>query len=520
VIVYLPCLLFLFGLALSYAGAGSRRQLGTMAMVAAVGWALSLLIGPAGALWAAGPLLATALLRRPGQRVRSSFEVLTRRATVLAGGALVALFLASQLPAGENPYLLNVVPWLLGAVGTAWVINPIDARERVQGQVLMVGATAALIQMAVPAGGIALTAAGLLALVPTLGLRAMLAAPWRLLLSPLLLGLAGVCALVALSGVAVASPGFAELPLTLSGSVLLGGSVVLLAAALGEPAGLEWSGLLGVLALISQAPTLRWSALAALLALATAVERNGERPAWLGLAALAAVPVLQGLAPSAWSARFQTVALATGLVCLLYASRAGLLRRVALPAAVFLVLQTVPSLTPGNLTRFQWIALGGGLLLSARVLLLSAGEKRGAAQLREALVMGLLLLAIAARDPLGLGALSTALLTIELVVVGEDVSEPMGRSIVDRLLHLAKSNWPPGITFAGATLAVIAALQASLALGLVASSMLAGLQLAPLFDKQTGAVPISAAGRWRWLRPSVSLLCGLAPALVARMLRL
>src|SRR5256885_14293868 len=71
---------------------------------------------------------------------------------------LVPLFAATRLPIGEDPILLSAVPWLLGAVGTAWFTSPIDEPERLQGQALMIAAVAVVILSAVPAGP--LTAGG------------------------------------------------------------------------------------------------------------------------------------------------------------------------------------------------------------------------------------------------------------------------------------------------------------------------------------------------------------------------
>src|SRR5207244_12473048 len=89
-----------------------------------------------------------------------------------------------------------------------------------------------------------------------------------------------------------------------------------------------------------------------------------------------------------------------------------------------------------------------------------------------------------------------------------------------RLVRLARSNWPPAVTFAGASMAVIAALQASLALGMLAALLLAGLQLAPLLDGHALAPspqrPRSPLG---WVVPAVSIACGVAPALLLHMLR-
>src|SRR5207247_357315 len=96
---------------------------------------------------------------------------------------------------------------------------------------------------------------------------------------------------------------------------------------------------------------------------------------------------------------------------------------------------------------------------------------------------GLLLLAMGARDSLGLGELAVVLLLVDLAIVRID-HLPAASGRVARMVFLARSNWPPSATFAGATLAVIGALQASLVLGLLAAIMLAALQLAPLLDRQ------------------------------------
>src|SRR5207302_1478229 len=92
------------------------------------------------------------MLARTGKRLNSSFEGLTRRVATIGAALLVALLLAARLPVGENPLLLSAVPWFLGALGAAWFASPIDQPERLQGQVLMVAAAAAVILAAVPAG--------------------------------------------------------------------------------------------------------------------------------------------------------------------------------------------------------------------------------------------------------------------------------------------------------------------------------------------------------------------------------
>jgi hypothetical protein len=86
---------------------------------------------------------------------------------------------------------------------------------------------------------------------------------------------------------------------------------------------------------------------------------------------------------------------------------------------------------------------------------------------------------------------------------------------------LARSDWPGSITFAAATLTVIVALQAGLALGLLAATLIAALQLAPLIDRHAAApAPERPRSALQWVGPMLSIGCGIAPALVLRMLQL
>jgi hypothetical protein len=139
----------------------------------------------------------------------------------------------------------------------------------------------------------------------------------------------------------------------------------------------------------------------------------------------------------------------------------------------------------------------------------------------EPLLKALLLLAISARDPLGLGALATALLLIDLALVRSSAEEAPARSRSRALRLLGSSNWPPSVTFAGVTLTLIAALQASLALGLFAALLLAARQLSPLLDgiqaEAGGQRPRSVLS---WVSPLISIASGVAPVVVLRMLRL
>jgi hypothetical protein len=521
-IVYLPFLAFALGALLAYGSAGRRRQLGTILIIVASAWSLALLAEPRATAWAVGPLLTTWWLRRPAERMRSNFETLTRRVVTIAAFVVLALVLASRLPFGENPLFLNAVPWLLGAVGAAWVLSPIDAAERLQGQVLMVSATGALLLAAVPAGIATAAAGGATAIIPLLGERARTPATLRPLLSSLMLLAAGLAALVAAVGLPLGRQNLLDIAINPSGQALLGAAIVLVAGALLAPVGIEWAALLGIVALMAGAPALRWSAVAALVAVATALERAGERPAWIALASLAAVPLIQALAPPAWTARVQAVALGVGLVILLYAGKEAIVRVFVLPASAVLVLMSVESLSPANLTRFQWIAASGVLVLITIAGVVRLRQSAGARiVLGDRLLAGLLLLAISARDALGLGALAMALMLVDLAIVRVDDMPGPTLGLAGRLLRLGRSNWPPSATFAGASLAVIAALQASLALGLLAAVMWAGLQLAPLLDHHLLASgPERPQSRVRWLGPALGLAVGIAPAVVLRMLRL
>ena len=521
-IVYLPVALFVLSLLVAYGSAGRRRQVATVGTVVAAAWSLALLVEPGSANWAIGPIAATLLLPRPRKRARSSFEGLTRRAVTIAVSLLVAIFLASRLPIGENPVLLSAVPWFLGALGAAWFASPIDQPERLQGQALMVAAAAAVILAAVPGGPFTAGLAGAMSLLPLAGERWRVPGQLRLPVSVALLALAAVAAVVAGVGLSVARIYLFDFSVNVSAPVLLAIAVLLVAGAAVAPIGFEWTALLGVLAVSATAPSVRFAALGALIAVATVLVKEGERPAWIGFAVLVITPVLQALAAPAWSLRVQAGALAVGLVLILLGARPGMLRVLVLPATGFAIMLAIGSVTPPNLVRFQWIAAVGALLLVARLVLarMIDGDARPEI-VRDQLLLALLLLGISSRDALGLGALAAALLLIDLAIVRIDElpERPMG--LAGRIVLLARSNWPPSVTFAGAAIAVIAALQASLALGLLAALLLAGLQLAPLVDRHALAPsperPRSALG---WVGPVVSIASGVAPALVLRMLRL
>jgi hypothetical protein len=523
VIVYLPAALFAAGLVLAYASTGRLRTTATLVVVTAAAWSLALLVGPFAAWWGGGPLLATLLLARRAERIPSSFEVLRRRAVTFAVALAIALFASSRLPIGEHPLLLSAVAWFLAALGTAWFVSPIDHRERLQGLALMIGAAGALVLAAVPAGPLTVAAAGAMCLTPLAGERLRVPGRLRPATRVLFVGLGLIAAGLATTGFPIARLFLFDLSFSLAGPVLLGIGILLVAGALVTPIGFEWVALVAVLALSASAPGLRWAALAALIAIATGVEGRHERVAWIGFGLLASTPVLQALASPTWSARAQVVTLGAGLVLIVFSAGVGMLRSLVLPAATLLVVLALDGIGNGNLTRFQWVvALGVGVLtvpsLLVRFGMIALPERPN---LREHFLLGLLLLAIGARDPLGLGLAAAVLLLIDFGVVrSADVLTPI-RGWAGRLKALARSNWPPGVTFAGSTLAVIAALQPSLPLGLLAALLLAALLVSPLLD-----LPVSAPAETRprsafsWVAPALSLACGVAPALVLRMLRL
>jgi hypothetical protein len=312
-----------------------------------------------------------------------------------------------------------------------------------------------------------------------------------------------------------------DIVLNVSSLMLVGAAILLVAGAAATPLGIEWAAALGVLALAAAAPGLRWAALAGLIAVATTLERRGERPAWLAAGALALTPVLAALATLSWSLRVQAVALAGGLVLMLFAGRVGTLRVLVLPTTALLVMVALGSANAAQLVRFQWIAAAGGVVLLVRAALTwILPDSDGRVPLRDGLIAALLLLAISARDPLGLGTLAAVLLLIDAAIVRID-DFPLPSSRWSRLVVLARSNWPGSITFAATTITVIAALQAGLALGLLAATLFAFLQLAPLLDRHA-AVPATERPRsaLQWVGPALSIGCGIAPAVVLRMLQL
>ncbi len=523
-ILSLPVVLVGVGVVGAYLRAGWIRIAATITMLVATAWSIALLTDVRlGVAWLIGPLLATGLVARGESPGRLSFEDLTRRALTLAATTLVAIFAAARFPIGENPTSLSGVPWLLAAVGAAWLISPLDRRERTQALVLLVSAGAALLIAAAPGGALTAAASGLMAIAPVIGARWPLAPRARPVAMLAFLIAAAAIAGFALLGTALPRPGLQDLAFSLDGPALPAAALLLVAGALVAPLGRPWVALLGVLSVLAVAPSLRWAALAAMVA--TSVEHEGleERTAWLGLFLLALTSLFSALVAQPWSARAQVVGLAGSLVLMAMASRYRMLRSLVLTATAVVILQDTAGTTGALMVRFQWVAAAGAALLVSRSLLAwYQGGPKGSRLVEDQLMLGLLLLAVGAHDPLGLGALAAILLLVDLALVRAHSSDrdllPGGR--LRWLAQLATSSWPPAIRFAAVTVAVAAVLQTSLPWGLLAAGFLAALKLVPLIRRDDRPLR-TAAGRTAraWLGPAMSLACGVAPALVLRMLR-
>src|SRR6202022_4338033 len=122
------------------------------------------------------------------------------------------------------------------------------------------------------------------------------------------------------------------------GTILLAIAVVLVAGAALTPVGSEWAALLRVLAVSRAAPSVRCAALGALLAVATVLAKDKEHRAWIACGVLGLTAVLQALATRAWSGRVEAAVLALGLVLMVLASSAALIRMIVLPATGFLIM--------------------------------------------------------------------------------------------------------------------------------------------------------------------------------------
>src|SRR5256712_4956988 len=179
-----------------------------------------------------------------------------------------------------------------------------------------------------------------MALMPIAGERWRLPGPLQLPVSLTMLGLAAFAAVVAGLGTSIARIVLFDFSLDVSGAILLAGAVLLVSGAALTPIGSEWTALLGVLVVSASAPSLRWAALGALIAVATVLTKEGEQLAWIAFGVLGLTPVLQGVATSTSTstARVQAAAPGLGLVPMVLAAPAGVIRVLVLPATgVFVV---------------------------------------------------------------------------------------------------------------------------------------------------------------------------------------
>jgi hypothetical protein len=239
---------------------------------------------------------------------------------------------------------------------------------------------------------------------------------------------------------------------------------------------------------------------------------------WLGLVALALAAVLPAVATPPPSGAAQAACLAAGLLLLVAAARDLRVRALIIPVAAIYGLDAVQHLPNPGVARFQLISLAS---VACLVPLTLAGrpriDKNDLHSTRDALTLGLLLLAIAAASPLGVLAASVLLVEIAIVSPLTVRATPADVSPVE---VLAQSGWPPAIAFAGRVLAMIATLQQSVALGMMAGAMVVGLQLSPLKKRQPARPQLEQPPLSQRVVPLVSLVLGFAPELLHRMLRL
>jgi hypothetical protein len=228
--------------------------------------------------------------------------------------------------------------------------------------------------------------------------------------------------------------------------------------------------------------------------------------------ALLLSPVIQIVAAAPFALRFSAVTLAAGLALVALAASAPAVRALVLPAASVQVLEVVQKLGPAGVTRFQLAAAAGAILLCAYPLIADSRARPDRVRMsRAVMTAGLLLIAVAAHDPLDLGSVAAFLLLIDLAVVAP--SRPDGP-----LGGLAHSSWPPAVAFSGRLLAVAAAIQVSVGLGALAVALAAGLLVSGIMARphRKAGGPAPTAGDW--LVAAISLGCGLAPAIFLQML--
>jgi len=477
------------------------RLAGGLVMVAAASAALATMIGPRGGLWGLGPALALLVLSPGRARPRLAFDPLVRRSATIGALTLGATLAGLQFPIGDLPRPLAIVLWDLAALGLGWQLTALDSDEVVAGAVLAIAGGSALLMVAFPGGvgGVTAATAGALAATPLLTRLGHRHLPG--LGAVLLAGAAVTVVALALGPPASASLG--DLAFAVRPPALLAVAVLLLGVwAIQRDA----RGLVAVpatLMLVTGSPALRWAALATAATLVLDPEDGDSRFAWAGLAVLASAAVLGDALDPAPRLRLVSAALAGGWLLLVAGRRAPAL----LVAIGSLFLSVQVPLLPGDASgRIQ-------LLASITAAFLGAGAVIVPERARRRLSLALILVALATQTTTG--ALAAILLVLDLLVIVV-TAPPDAAAGWQTLRGLARSGWPPTVAFAGRTLGVLAAIETSRLLGVVALGLLLGLLLAPMFTASPEAAP--AGSRVRGLVLAVvSLGTGLAPAWVARL---
>jgi hypothetical protein len=226
--------------------------------------------------------------------------------------------------------------------------------------------------------------------------------------------------------------------------------------------------------------------------------------------------VLGAVSPASPSYRAQAALVAGGQLLLALAARALRIRALAITPVLIYAFETVQRLPAQGQTRFQVVSVAGAACLMILVLTgWPSGGRDERYALRDALTMALALLVVAASSPLA--TLAVSLLLVEIVIVSPARARP--RTGPEWLETLAHSGWPSAIAFAARILTVIATLQQSILLGIATIALVAALQLTP--TERRAARPRPAPVRsWQLLVPLTSLLFGLAPEILRRVVKL
>ena len=517
--------LFAAGLLLAELGQGKPSVMGVLLMLGTAAASLSVLSGAWSVAWAIGPAVASIILPHEGQVRRLTFEALVVHAAVVISLIAVATWSAIQLHVGDIPWPVLVLLLNVGGTGLAWIAVPRGASERDRGTVLAIAGGGVLLLALGRAGFPSAAAVGVLAALPALRqypistFAADAARRARLAYA----GLAVVAVVFALSGRGLTGS-LVDLPFSLDGLVPVGLFVVLAGAAVLEPKPLNAVVLVSMLALALSNPAVRWAALATVVSLVLRPERPHYRLAWGGIALFWFSAVAGSvLLPVSFVAHALPVSLVTAWLLLAGdAVREQQPRVLALPLVTFYLLMTLISLSADDLPRFQVMAAAGAMVLVVTALAASP-ERTGRVRtqwLRDRFGLALLLVAAAAPR---LGVLAAVILLVDLAIVQSGLLHvaATGNGFGRVLPLLARSGWPPAAAFAGRALAIMAATEVNLLLGLLGAALVFGLQLAPLLG---GAPVTSQVNRHLssrdWAIVAISIACGLFPSVVSRALRL